>query len=69
MTIEAISGHTEEVMCKLLKSLYAAIIITPDMMERVSVELLNVFDGLTLRLNSHYSTEYHIIEVLQNFAV
>jgi hypothetical protein len=36
MTIEAISGHTEELMCKLLKSLYAAIIITPDMMERVS---------------------------------
>lgn len=59
MTIEAINGHTEEVMCKLLKSLYAAIIITPDMMERVSV-ILNIFDGLRLKLNSHHLTEYHI---------
>jgi len=39
MTIEAINGHTEELMCKLLKSLYAAIIITPNMMERVSAIL------------------------------
>ncbi|GLG97183.1 Programmed cell death protein 4 [Gryllus bimaculatus] len=34
MTIEAINGHTEEMMCKLLKSFYAAIIITPDQLER-----------------------------------
>lgn len=34
MTIEAINGHTEEMMCKLLKSFYAAIIITPEQMER-----------------------------------
>lgn len=48
MTIEAISGHTEEMMCKLLKSLYAAIIITPDMMERVSVVLVNIYNALCL---------------------
>lgn len=39
MTIEAISGHTEEMMCRLLKSLCDSIIITPNMMERVSVLL------------------------------
>lgn len=48
MTIEAISGHTEEMMCKLLKSLYAAIIITPDMMERVSAILVNICNDLSL---------------------
>jgi programmed cell death protein 4 len=48
MTIEAINGHTEEMMCKLLKSLYAAIIITPDMMERVSVALINIFNDPSL---------------------
>lgn len=37
MVIEAINGHTEEMMTKLLKSLCEAIIITPDMMERVSL--------------------------------
>lgn len=36
MVLEAISAHVEEAMCKLLKSLSAAIIITPDMMKRVS---------------------------------
>jgi hypothetical protein len=59
MTIEAISGHTEEMMCKLLKSLYAAIIITPDMMERVSV-ILNIFDGLRLKFSFNYLIKYHI---------
>ena len=39
MTLEAINSHVEEAMCKLLKSLFAAIIITPDMMERVSYGL------------------------------
>ncbi|EEB12349.1 conserved hypothetical protein [Pediculus humanus corporis] len=34
MTIEAISGHTEEMMCKLLKSLCNARIITPVMLEK-----------------------------------
>ncbi|KAL1122659.1 hypothetical protein AAG570_002986 [Ranatra chinensis] len=34
MTLEAINAQVEEAMCKLLKSLSAAVIITPDMMER-----------------------------------
>ncbi|XP_066992189.1 programmed cell death protein 4 [Anabrus simplex] len=34
MTIEAINGHTEEMMCKLLKSLFTAVIITINQMER-----------------------------------
>jgi hypothetical protein len=39
MTLEAISGPTEEKMARLLKSLSDAVIITPDQMERVSVSL------------------------------
>ncbi|XP_054259063.1 programmed cell death protein 4 [Macrosteles quadrilineatus] len=34
MTLEALSSSVEEAMCRLLKSLSAAVIITPDMMER-----------------------------------
>ncbi|XP_014255101.1 programmed cell death protein 4 isoform X2 [Cimex lectularius] len=34
MTLEALNVHVEEAMCKLLKSMCDAIIITPDMMER-----------------------------------
>lgn len=37
MTIEAINSQTEEMMCKLLKSLCDAVVITPDMMERVGI--------------------------------
>jgi len=33
--IEAMNTHTEFAMCKLLKALYDAIIITPEMMEKV----------------------------------
>lgn len=43
MVIEAINGQTEEMMCKLLKSLYDAVIITPDMMER---GFFRVFDDM-----------------------
>lgn len=42
MTLEALSTTVEEAMCRLLKSLYSAIIITPDMMERVSTSLQNL---------------------------
>lgn len=42
MTLEALSTTVEEAMCRLLKSLYSAIIITPDMMERVSTCHLNL---------------------------
>jgi len=34
MTLEALSSTVEEAMCRLLKSLSAAVIITPDLMER-----------------------------------
>lgn len=34
MTLESLNSHVEEAMCKLLKSLSTAIIITPEMMER-----------------------------------
>lgn len=37
MTLEAINSNVEEAMVKLLKSLSDAIIITPDMMEVVSI--------------------------------
>ncbi|CAH1400670.1 unnamed protein product [Nezara viridula] len=43
MTLEAISTTVEEQMCKFLKSLSAAIIITPDMMER---GFLRVFEDM-----------------------
>ncbi|KAK9508469.1 hypothetical protein O3M35_006022 [Rhynocoris fuscipes] len=43
MVLEAINAHVEEAMCKLLKSLSAAIIITPDMMER---GFTRVFDDM-----------------------
>lgn len=33
--IEAMNTHTEISMCKLLKALYDAIIITPEMMNKV----------------------------------
>lgn len=33
--IEAMNTHTEIAMCKLLKALYDAIIITPEMMNKV----------------------------------
>lgn len=35
MTIEAISGYTEEMMCKLLKSLCDTRVITSEMLEKV----------------------------------
>lgn len=35
--IEAMNTHTEIAMCKLLKALYDAIIITPEMMEKVCI--------------------------------
>lgn len=38
MTIEAISGHTEEMMCKLLKSLCDSRIVTPEMLEQVTLQ-------------------------------
>jgi hypothetical protein len=41
MTIEAVVGPTEEKMVRLLKFLSDAIIITPDMMERVSRPFYN----------------------------
>lgn len=43
MVLEAINAHVEEAMCKLLKSLSAAIIITPDMMAR---GFTRVFDDM-----------------------
>lgn len=43
MVLEAINNHVEEKMCKLLKSLSDAIIITPDMMER---GFIRVFDDM-----------------------
>lgn len=43
MTLEALNSHVEEQMCKLLKSLAAAVIITPDMMER---GFTRVFDDM-----------------------
>lgn len=42
MVLEAINHHTDEAMCKLLKSLSNAIIITEDMMERVSHYFANI---------------------------
>lgn len=47
MTLEALNSQVEEQMCKLLKSLSAAIIITPDMMERV----IPIFISYVLILN------------------
>lgn len=43
MTLEAINSHVEEQMCKLLKSLAAAVIVSPDMMER---GFTRVFDDM-----------------------
>ncbi|XP_075222554.1 programmed cell death 4 [Lycorma delicatula] len=43
MVLESINSHVEEKMCKLLKTLSDAIIITPDMMER---GFIRVFDDL-----------------------
>lgn len=43
MVLESINSHVEEKMCKLLKSLSDAIIITPDMMER---GFIRVFDDM-----------------------
>jgi len=40
--IEAMNTHTEIAMCKLLKALHDAIIITPEMMEKVCTFKRNI---------------------------
>ncbi|KAJ9600608.1 hypothetical protein L9F63_026252 [Diploptera punctata] len=65
MTIEAINGHTEEMMCKLLKSLYAAIIITPDMMERGFLRVYEDMPDICLDVPLAYSVLERFVERCQ----
>uniref|UniRef100_A0A1B6FUN2 Programmed cell death protein 4 n=1 Tax=Cuerna arida TaxID=1464854 RepID=A0A1B6FUN2_9HEMI len=43
MTLEALSSSVEEAMCRLLKSLFAAVIISPDLME---IGFLRVYEDM-----------------------
>lgn len=65
MTIEAINGHTEEMMCKLLKSLYAAIIITPDMMERGFLRVYEDMPDICLDVPLAYTVLERFVERCQ----
>ncbi|PNF31523.1 Programmed cell death protein 4 [Cryptotermes secundus] len=65
MTIEAISGHTEEMMCKLLKSLCAAIIITPDMMERGFLRVYEDMPDICLDVPLAYTVLERFVERCQ----
>lgn len=46
--IEAMNTHTEIAMCKLLKALYDAIIITPEMMVKGFDRVFDVLDDITI---------------------
>ncbi|PSN39068.1 Programmed cell death protein 4 [Blattella germanica] len=65
MTIEQINGHTEEMMCKLLKSLYAAIIITPDMMERGFLRVYEDMPDICLDVPLAYSVLERFVDRCQ----
>ncbi|KAL0269827.1 UNVERIFIED_CONTAM: hypothetical protein PYX00_007433 [Menopon gallinae] len=65
MTIEAINAQTEEMMCKLLKSLCDAVIITPDMMERGFLRVFEDMPDICLDVPSAYSVLERFMERCQ----
>ncbi|XP_049857865.1 programmed cell death protein 4 [Schistocerca gregaria] len=69
MTIEAINGHTEELMCKLLKSLYSAIIITPDMMDRGFLRVYEDMPDICLDVPLAYTVLERFVERCQKAGI
>ena len=65
MTIEAINGHTEELMCKLLKSLIASVIITPDLMERGFLRVYEDMPDICLDVPLAYTVLERFVERCQ----
>lgn len=62
MVLEAINHHTDEAMCKLLKSLSNAIIITEDMMERGFLRVYEDMPDICLDVPLAYTVLERFVE-------
>nr|CAD7416540.1 unnamed protein product [Timema cristinae] len=62
MVIEAISGQVEEAMCRLLKILSSAIIITPDLMERGFLRVYEDMPDICLDVPLAYTVLERFVE-------
>jgi len=63
--LEAINHHTDEAMCKLLKSLSNAIIITEDMMERGFLRVYEDMPDICLDVPLAYTVLERFVERCQ----
>lgn len=65
MVLEAINHHTDEAMCKLLKSLSNAVIITEDMMERGFLRVYEDMPDICLDVPLAYTVLERFVERCQ----
>jgi len=63
MVLEAINEQVDEAMCKLLRSLSNAVIITPDMMDRVST-----MSSISLEIVLHVKRNF-LTELIRNLRI
>ncbi|XP_071448037.1 programmed cell death protein 4 isoform X1 [Hetaerina americana] len=69
MTIEALNRTTEEKMCKLLKSLCSAVIITTDMMERGFLRVFEDMPDICLDVPLAYAVLERFVERCQKAGI